>query len=243
MSLKIQTIASSKDKIKQPKLAEQGYIPQINTSTILSGRSGSGKSVALANLITRKDMLGGNCFDEIYLISPTALGDDIQKSLGIPDENIFTDVIDGINKMKDILEDNMAIIESVGSEHSPKICLIYDDCVGDKKLLREPFFIKSFIACRHYCCTTFICTQSFNAVPRIARLQASNVIVFACSLDETKVLCESFCPARYSKREFADIIHHATRQPYSFMYINMKAKPAERFRKNFDTILNLDRLE
>lgn len=241
MSLKIQTIASSKDKIKQPKLAEQGYIPAINTSTILSGRSGSGKSVALANLITRKDMLGG-AFDEIYLISPTALGDDIQKSLGIPDENIFTDVLEGIEKMKDILEDNMAIVESVGSEHSPKICLIYDDVIGDKALLREPFFIKSFIASRHFNCTTFLCTQSFNGCPRVCRLQASNVIVFACSLDETKVLCESFCPARYSKREFADIIHHATREPYSFLYINMKAKPSERFRKNFDTILHLDRL-
>ena len=242
MSLNIQTIASSKDKIKQPKLAAEGYIPAINTSTILSGRSGSGKSVALANLLTRKDMLGG-AFEETYLISPTALGDDIQKSLNIPEENIFTDVLEGIKKMKDILEDNMAIIESVGSEFSPKICLIYDDCVGDKALLREPMFTKSFIASRHFGCTTFICTQSFNSVPRVCRLQASNVIIFACSLDETRVLCESYCPARYSKREFADIIHHATKEPYSFMYINMKAKPSERFRRCFHTILNLDRLE
>jgi len=242
MSLKIQTIASSKDGIKQPKLCEQGYIPAINTSTILSGRSGSGKSVALANLITRKDMLGG-AFDEVYLISPTALGDDIQKSLNIPDENIFTDVMEGIKQMEEILKDNMAIIESVGSKNAPKICLIYDDCVGDKALLRERFFVKSFICCRHFNCSTFICTQSFNSVPRVCRLQASNVIIFACSLDETKVLCENYCPARYSKREFSDIIHHATKEPYSFLYINMKAKPSERFRKNFDTILNLDRLE
>jgi len=239
--LKIQTIASSKDKIKQPRLSELGYIPAINTSTILSGKSGSGKSVVLANLITRKDMLGG-WFDDIYLISPTGETDDIQKSIGIKKSNVFTDVMEGIEYVAEALQDNAEIIKKVGADKAPKICLIFDDCISDRELMKNSWFVKSFIACRHYNCTTFICTQSFTRVPRVCRLQASNTIIFGSSLDEVKVLSETYCPAMYTKGEFANIINRATKEPYSFLYVNAKAKPSERFRKNFDTILQLDRL-
>jgi hypothetical protein len=241
MSLKIVPLKTSKDKIKQPALAEQGMIPKINSSTIFSGRSGSGKSVCLANLLTRKEFLKG-AFDQMYLISPTGTSDDIQKQMGIKKANVFTDVIAGITEMEEILNDNRSIIEKVGADKAPKILLIYDDCVGDRDLLKHPMFIKSFIACRHFNCTTMICTQSFTRVPRVCRLQATNTIIFACSLDEVKTLSETYCPSRYTKREFSDIIHHATREPYSFLYVNWAAQPAERYRKNFDTMLKLDRL-
>ena len=242
MNIKIVPLKTSKDKIKQPPLAEQGMIPKINSSTIFSGRSGSGKSVCLANLLTRKEFLKG-AFDEMYLISPTGASDDIQKQMGIKKDNVYTDVIEGINEVEEVLNDNRAIIEKVGADKAPKILLVYDDCVGDRDLLKHSMFVKSFIACRHFNCTTMICTQSFTRVPRVCRLQATNSIIFACSQDEVKILCETYCPSRYSKREFADIINHATRDPYSFLYVNWGAKPAERYRKNFDTMLVMDRLK
>ena len=241
-SLKIVPLPTSKDKIKQPPLAEQNMIPRINSSTIFSGRSGSGKSVCLANLLTRKEFLKG-AFDQMYLISPTGSSDDIQKQMGIPKKNVYTDVMEGIKEIEEVLNDNRALIEKVGADKAPKILLVYDDVVGDKDLMREPMFIKSFIACRHFNCTTMICTQSFTRVPRVCRLQAQNTIIFACSLDEVKTLCESYCPSRYTKREFGDLIHHATKEDYAFLYVNWSAKPAERYRKNFDTMLELDRLK
>ena len=51
----IKPVATSKDQIKHPLLAEQGVIPKLNTSTILVGKSGSGKSVLLHNLLTRSE--------------------------------------------------------------------------------------------------------------------------------------------------------------------------------------------
>ena len=38
----------SKDKIQQPKLSEENVIPRILTSSIICGRSGSGKSVLIS---------------------------------------------------------------------------------------------------------------------------------------------------------------------------------------------------
>ena len=238
MSLKIEKIETKKDLIVQPPLAEAGHIPKINTSTIISGRSGSGKSLLLVNLLTRPDMLG-SAFDEIYLISPTGASDDIQKALKLDKDNVFTDVMEGIKEIEKVLNANRSIIETQGADKAPKICLIYDDCVGDKKLLNTPMFVKSFIACRHYGCSTFICTQSFTAVPRRCRLQCSNAILFGCSQDELKILAETYTPANHSKKEFMEIASYAMKPDYSFLYINMTEPQATRFRMTFETLLKL----
>ena len=66
----IRPVKTSKDAIKHPKLSEEGVIPKLNCSTILVGKSGSGKSVLLHNLLTRKEFFHGH-FDKIFLISPT----------------------------------------------------------------------------------------------------------------------------------------------------------------------------
>ena len=74
----IKPVATSKDQIKHPLLAEQGVIPKLNTSTILVGKSGSGKSVLLHNLLTRSEFFDKyKYFDNIFIISPTAECDDI----------------------------------------------------------------------------------------------------------------------------------------------------------------------
>ena len=89
--LAIRPIETSKDKIEQPELAkdENMYIPPIGSSVIMSGKSGCGKSTLLANLLLDARFYGPSeqkpkgWFDKIFLFSPTANGDDIQKSLGI----------------------------------------------------------------------------------------------------------------------------------------------------------------
>ena len=236
--LKIQKIETRKDNIKQPELAELNHIPRINTSTILSGRSGSGKSLLLVNLLTRKEMLG-DAFDAIYLISPTGESDDIQKKLALPAEQVFTDVMEGIDFIEKVLNANRTIIEQKGADKAPKLCVVYDDCIADKKLLNHPMFIKSFIACRHYNASTFICTQSYTAVPRRCRLQCSNIILFGCSQDELSILADTYTPARYTKKEFMELASFAMKEKFSFLYINMNADANHRYRKTFESILNL----
>ena len=67
---KIEPVKTSKDSIKHPALSEEMVIPRLCSSTILVGKSGSGKSVLLHNLMTRKEFFLG-CFDKTFLISPT----------------------------------------------------------------------------------------------------------------------------------------------------------------------------
>ena len=236
--LAIKKIETSKDKIIQPKLAEDGHIPRINTSTIFCGRSGSGKSLALVNLLTRPEMLGG-AFDQTFLISPTGASDDIQKALNIKKENVFIDVLEGINHIEKVLNINRMLITAVGADKAPLICLIYDDIIAERDVLKHPMFVRSFIASRHFNCTTFACTQSWTAVPRKCRLQANNVIMFPCSQDEALNIADTFTPAGMSKKDFLKMLAYATGDPYSFMYINLTQPRETRYRKTFETILTL----
>ena len=89
----IKPVKTSKDAIVHPKLSEEGVIPKLNCSTVLVGKSGSGKTVLLHNLLTRKEFFHGH-FDKTFLISPTGETDDVQKALNIPPSCVFTDLLE-----------------------------------------------------------------------------------------------------------------------------------------------------
>ena len=76
----IKPVKTQKNQVTHPALAEAGVIPELMTSNIIVGKSGSGKTVLLHNLMTRKDFYA-DAFDRIILISPTGETDDIQKAL------------------------------------------------------------------------------------------------------------------------------------------------------------------
>lgn len=239
VDLSIKTIPTKKDKIKQPFLCSENVIPQINSSVLFIGSSGSGKTTVLANLLTRKDMLGG-VFDRIFLISPTAYSDDIQKYLKIDDDDICDNLKDAPALLKDIMDTQRFEIEEKGAHKAPLYCIVFDDCVADTDLLRAPEFIKTFIACRHYNLTTLLCSQSFKAIPRKCRLQAHNIIFFRSSGSEVECIVEDRSPPNMNKRAAQALVEFATIEPYSFLHINMRCPYETRYRRNFDEIININ---
>ena len=243
MDLSIHQIDTEKDRIKHPKLAchPMGIIPKLNSSLLLVGKSGSGKSTLLANLVSDKRFYGDKCFDLIFLISPTGEADDIQKSIKIPPSQIFTDIMaDGIPCLAAIQKHQEEDIKKVGAAKAKKILIIFDDVIGNEKFMREPAFVKSFIACRHYNCTTILCSQHFTRVPRVCRLQANYLAFFAVSNSEAELLAEEFAPPQMNTKQFMRLIDDTLKDPYSFLGINLKQPWESRFRKNLNEVINLD---
>ena len=239
MKYLIHPVKTSKDDIKQPALAEQGIIPKLGASIIISGKSGSGKSVLLYNLMTRKEFYGG-AFDRVFLISPTADQDDVQRALKIKPSCIFTDLKEAVAALAVIERLQTAQIEKVGSGKAKKICIIYDDVVGHQKFMNSPEFVGSFIRSRHWNCTTFLLTQSFMRVPRICRLQASFIVFFPLSRSEANTVVEEFCPPRITPREFEVMLMDVLEEKYQFFCINMRVPMPERYRKGLGEIINID---
>lgn len=240
MDLSIRAIETSKDEIKQPKLVEDPmYIPPLGSSVIISGKSGSGKSTLLANLIT-DDRFYKGWFDKIFVFSPTANGDDVQKALGVPANNVFTDLDEAPQVLDLILDTQQTKLDKAAGAHKvPQYCIIFDDVIGNTQFLNDKAFMRCFYQVRHVNCTTFVCTQHFKRVPRVCRLQANFIFFFQGSQSEVEMMAEEFAPPIMSKREFMHMVTTVTAEPFSFLTINMKVHWGTRFRKNLNKMIVL----
>jgi len=238
--LTIKPIPTSKDNIKQPSLSESNIIPRINSSSLFVGSSGSGKTNLVVNILTRKDMLGG-VFDRIFLVSPTAKTDDIQKHLKIDEEDIIDDLKEAPSILQEVQESQRDIIEQLGAVKAPKMLVIFDDCISDADFMKSKELVNSFILCRHYNMTTMICSQSYKAIPRKCRLQARNLFFFKSSQSETESICEDRAPPNFTKKEGIRLVEFATEEPYSFLHICMNEPYESRYRRNLDEIIDISR--
>jgi hypothetical protein len=145
--------------------------------------------------------------------------------------------------LQHIIKTQKDIIEKKGLDKAPKLLIIFDDIISQKKFMNSEFFTQMYIQNRHLGISTWVCTQSFNKIPRVCRLQANNLFIFAGSGSETEILCQEFTPAHTSKKDFEKLIKYATNERFNFLHINMRCPPEERYRKNLDTILTIDKKE
>lgn len=250
--LDIKEVPTSKDKIQQPELADDPkmYIPKLGFSVIVSGKSGSGKSTLVTNLFTDPRFYGPSpekpkgWFDKVFLFSPTANGDDVQKALNIPKNHVFTDLEEGVELLEVILDSQAGKIEKAdGADKVPQFAILFDDIIGDTQFMTEKAFTRCFYQVRHVNCTTFLCTQHFNRVPRVCRLQANFIFFFQGSQSEVETIVEEFAPPQYSKKEFRQLLTEATgKGKFDFLTINMKVGWDLRFRRNLNEFISLDRL-
>ena len=247
--LKIVKYDTNKHKIKQRPMMENNIIPSHASAVVFCGRSGSGKSNLLVNLAERPEFYGktdkknpkSGYFDLVFLFSPTCHHDDLPQYLDIPESRMFDSNFEG--PLQHIVKTQKGIIESKGLDKAPKILIIFDDIISQKKFMNSEFFTQMYIQNRHLGISTWVCTQSFNKIPRVCRLQANNLFIFAGSGSETEILTAEFCPPHTSKKQFEGLIKHATNERFNFLHINMRCPPEERYRKNLDTILTLNKKE
>jgi len=246
--LKIQVFKTNKMDILRRPLQDQHIIPSHPFRLLLVGRSGSGKTMNLINLMTRSHMYGrtkksekkSQYFDLVFLFSPTGdAGDDLIEHLDIDDSKMITQESQFIPVLEHIIKTQKALIEKNGLLKSPKILLIFDDCQSAEKFLRSETFMKVFIAGRHYNISTIACGQSWTKFPRVIRLQASNIMLYPSSGSEVDLLVDEYTPPNKTKSQFRKLVEHATHEPFSFLHINNQANVAEKYRKNLDTVLTI----
>lgn len=245
--LKIIPYPTNKQSIKQRPFMKANIIPKHSSSVIFNGRSGSGKSNLLINLMTRPEFYGRTkpdnektqYFDIIFLFSPTADGgDDLVRFLKIPPKRIITTMDTKI--LDNIIQKQKDLIASKGLEKSPKILIIFEDIQSNAgKIMNSPSFLKCFIQARHLNISTFLLGQSWTKTPRACRLQANNIFFFPSSGSEVELLVKEFCPPHTSKKVFQELVEKATGDRYNFLHINMREPPDTRFRRNLDTILKI----
>lgn len=237
---KIEPIDTEKSEIPQKACAKRHVLPPFPFSMIISGRSGSGKTVALMNILTKKSMYG-KYFHYILVFSPTAgKYDDTYKVLGLPKENFIHDLTP--ESLNDIIEARKKLIDDKGIKwvaRNRRVCIILDDIIANRNFLHSPEALVMFSLLRHYLCSVIILIQSYTKVPRALRIQANATIIFPSQRNEVEIIKDELTPPGLSKKEFEKVISHCCEDRHSFFYVNQKAPPNERIRKNLTEVINL----
>ena len=87
-------------------------------------------------------------------------------------------------------------------------------------------------------------TQSFMKIPRSARIQATHLALFPSKQTEIDRVFKEMAPKEISKKDFYDMVNYAITptddSPFPFLYVDVFAKPNERFRRNFNERLLID---
>lgn len=228
---------TDKDKIKHPKLSEAGVIPKLGSSCLFIGVTGSGKTVALENLMRRKEFFGDS-FDQVFFISPA--GDDTLDSLNIPEECKFTDLKKAVTALTILQKHQKQQIKEHGNHKAHQFGIIMDDVICDSKFMKSPAVLSSFIANRHANETVFLCSQHLNTVPKVCRIQATFVLLFECGAREMEVIAEAYCPAGMTDKQFETMMMDIWEEPYQFLCIHRKWPLKERYRKGLAEPIDLD---
>lgn len=237
----ITKLETKKSNLPQTMYMDLEIINKFPSMLLCVGKSGSGKSNVIANMMMKKEFLG-KFFDQVYLFSPTAKSDDLVEHLKLKKENIV-DKLDksAIVKLNKIVDDNTEKIKKNGiasTARNSKILIICDDCISHKLFIKSDILIMLATAGRHALISTIICTQSYTKVPRVIRLQAQGLIIFPSSNDEIELLADDLTPPNVSKKHFIEMIKYATDEPYSFLFVNHHVKnQRDKFRKNFNEII------
>ena len=236
-SLDIVPFKTNKSKIKTTTNMNNGVICKHPASIIFNGKSGSGKSNLLLNLLTRPQFYK-DYFDLIFFFSPSCKCDDLPKYLDLPEKRMF-DTFDEEN-IQGIFDTQKDIIKENGIANSPKILIIFDDVQSEQKFLRSKIILTAYIRNRHLNISTWLCGQSWTKLPRACRLQASGIYFFPGSQSEMDHMIEEYTPPNCNKKKFEQILKYATKDKHNFLFINNQQPFEDRYRKNMTEIININ---
>ena len=241
---KIKPIETDKSKTPLKACMKEGILPKFPFSMMISGRSGSGKSNCLMNLLTNEHLLK-NYFHYIVVFSPTAGEyDDSYKVLNLPAENFKNNF--SADDLNNLIESRKALIEKKGIEwvvKNSRVLIILDDVIANRDFLNSPEALKMFALLRHYQIAVIVCMQNYNRLPKSLRNNANALIIFPSTQSEIEVLLDEITPAGLKKKEFQDVIKYCCEGRYDFLYINNHAEPNKRIRKNLDEIIDIEQFK
>jgi hypothetical protein len=251
MSLEIFAIPTDKSNIYQRAVMREGILPAHPSVNLFSGRAGSGKSNLMVSLLTRPEFYGAgdgkrHYFDQIILMGPTVDGsDDLYKSLEdqkVPITRVTDPTADDIQNILDFQKQQ---IKQHGISKASRTLLLLEDMqvhsVGKNSVMSSKPFLELFLANRHNNLSVWMAGQSYTATPRRCRLQARGLFYFAGNASELELVSQEYGAPGLSKKEMKEVITHATKVPFSFLFVNMHLPWDTRFRKNLDVVLKMER--
>ena len=217
----------SVEKIKQRKYRNKNALfPQHIFRMLITGNSGCGKTNCAMDFILRKVI-----FDKIYIYSKhleqhkykqlIAFFRKIEEKTG--EDIVFTGTtIDEIVPIEELDEEEQNLI-------------IFDDFLTEKD---QTDITNLFIRGRHKNASIIYLSQSYFRTPRDIRLNCNYYVFFEIPNRREVSMLYGELGLDLEKENFVDIYRKATKDPFSFLFIDRKTLlPQLRYRKNLNGIL------
>ena len=222
------------EPIKTPKYTSRQspspHLPKLPVRMIISGQSGAGKGVTMQNMLLRSQLYKG-CFDRIYYFSASASVDsnlealkDYCADLDQEEPCVYDEWIPAT--IDEIIDKQAKDIESRKKRKlmkMPNIAIICDDFADSRSATHGPTLKKLFLRGRHFFISTFILTQKYRLLDNSLRINQTALLVFRCrSVQDRQAILEENA-ALLDYKSVAELYDYATKEPFSFLYINLMA--------------------
>ena len=232
---KIPKIEPIKLKEFDTKQSKYPMVPQIPFRSVILGPSGSGKTILLQNMILD---IYKDCFSRIYIFSPSVDVDAtwqpvrkyIESEMKVQhteDEPIYFDHYDP-EALYTIINTQQKVIEYQKKQNHKKlfsVLIIVDDFADDPKFSRHSKILHAlYTRGRHNSISTITATQKFSSIAPIIRVNATELYVYRLrNYNDLQTFIEEIS-ALIDKKTLLEIYNLATTEPFSFLYVNLRAK-------------------
>jgi hypothetical protein len=220
-------------KLKQSKYSVVGKLPQ---RAILLAPSGSGKTVLLQNMILD---IYRDCFEMIYIFSPSIMVDDSWKPVkdyikkrnenkDHIEEKIYFDDYNS-TELETIIKNQHDLIQIQKSEKHKElyqILIIIDDMADNPTFTRSSKLLHSlYTRGRHIGITTITSVQKFSALHPTIRVNATSYYCFRLrNYQDLELFLTELGALVKNKKIIYEVYKKATDEPYSFLFVNLMAQ-------------------
>ena len=243
-------------KTKEYAFTQSKYdvAPRIPFSMVITGQSGSGKTVLLSNLILN---IYRGCFSRIFIWSSsidldpvwTPVKDYVENTLKIDTkkEKVFFDTFN-IDEMQKVLNLQHKINEFQKMENQT---LIDQASFAKHNNLLNALYIKA----RHYGVNIISSSQKYNGLSTTIRTNSRQLIFFKLrNYKEVEAVLDELSGVLISKKAMSDmkslhqakqllleIYNLATEEPFSFLYVNLMEPDINKmFMVRFEKYIQID---
>ncbi|CAE7462916.1 unnamed protein product [Symbiodinium natans] len=228
--------------VKQPP---DPVVCKLPANGILCAPSASGKTVLLVSMILEQYR---GCFERIYIFSPSVevdsawqpVKDYIRDELGVNTDREqcwWEDWDEGA--LRKIIADQKRITQNkeLGLKKLYQVLVVLDDHADNPavhKKAGDGVLDTLFIRGRHFCISSWVSTQKLRLMSSAVRVNVMFYAVFRLRNQlELDALVEELS-AMLSKETLYAMYEEATREPYGFWFVNLRAPKSEMFWINFE---------
>ena len=231
------TIKIEPIKLKEYETTQSKHdvAPRLPMRSVVLGPSGSGKTILLQNLILT---VYRGCFSRIYIFSPSIdvdmtwqpVKEYIEKHMKVQhnkEEPIYFNHYDP-EALQKLIDTQHKVVEYQKKQNHNKlfsILIVVDDFADDVKFSRQSKLLwMLYTRGRHNSISTITATQKFAAIAPIIRVNATELYVYRLrNYKDLETFVEEVS-AITDKATILQIYNMATAEPYSFLYVNLRAK-------------------